>query len=759
MVTLNERCRHLREDAVNRKSASKKICAQRDFWFRYGERSLPTHLRSNMTLVAAGIAATVENARPYIADREMIVGYNFGDGEYGGLTGNRERDREILTENGFTEEQIDLFYTESPPLYTCMPIHENFTSALSALIGERAVCNSAGRSSITCNHTVLGYEKVLQLGFEGLLGEVNEAAERQGDSLFYEAERMVCRAGMKIGERYAAHALALADTESDPERRTELEKIASVCSRVPRYPASDFHEALQSLWFAHIMNTWEDGINANSLGRLDQILYPYYIKETAEGKKQTFELLCCLWIKLYRDYDVQQSCVGGSHRTPDGKRVSDVNELSWLMLDATEACSFVRCMSARVSSVTERAFIRRALRVVGNLGVGIPFFFNDDVMIPALETFGIAAKDADDYCAIGCVETLVPGKTNPHAVNTRVNFLKAAEYALGNGRSMIDPALETGPRTGDPLFFVNYTQFSDAVYAQLDYLLTEAIKVALAYMESSEKDRPKPYKSLLTEGCTGRGIDFNARGALYDYYQIMFLGIPNLADSMAAVKTLVYEKKMYSMSELLFQLKNNFPDEAIRRDFLHRAPKFGNDDSLPDSIAADILDFACDKTLELSKECGYMFHPQPFSFLWMLEHGAATAATPDGRCRGEILAYSASPMQGRDKSGLLALFHSLSNLPTKKTPGTTSAIVEVEPKLFEEQYLDALTDIFTASALAGLSNVQFNTVNAETLLDAQLHPENHRNLAVRVSGFSQKFNLLSREIQDHIIARTKHQSI
>jgi formate C-acetyltransferase len=277
-------------------------------------------------------------------------------------------------------------------------------------------------------------------------------------------------------------------------------------------------------------------------------------------------------------------------------------------------------------------------------------------------------------------------------------------------------------------------------------------------MESSENDHPKPYKSLLTESCTARGIDFNARGALYDYYQLMLLGISNLADSVAAVKTLIYDKKLYTMSELLYQLENNFPDEAVRLDFLHRAPKFGNDDGTVDTIAADILNFACDKIKEISTGCGYSFHPQPFSFLWMLEHGSSTAATPDGRRRGEIIAYSASPMQGRDESGLTALFNSLACLPTKKTPGTTSAIVEIEPKLFEE-HLDALTDIFISAAKAGLCNVQFNTVSADTMLDAQVHPENHRNLAVRVSGFSQKFNLLSREIQDHIIARTKHGSI
>ncbi len=387
---------------------------------------------------------------------------------------------------------------------------------------------------------------------------------------------------------------------------------------------------------------------------------------------------------------------------------------------------------------------------------GVPFFFNDDVMIPALVDAGIALEDACDYTQIGCVETVIPGKSNPHAVNSRCNLLKAVEYAVGNGHSLRDSALCPGLETGDPVTFATFDALLDAVKTQIRHLLHGAANIAVTYMPNSEVNDPKPIKSLLTEGCVESGVDFNARGAKYDYYQMMLVGIPNLADSLAAVRKLVFEEKKYSMAQLVDALQNNWPEESMRLMFLRKAPKFGNDIDEVDRLACDLTNFACDCLAEESARTGYRFHAQPFTYLWMLDHGALTGATPDGRRSGEILAYSVSPMQGRDQEGLTALLSSISKLPTRRTPSATSAIVEVDPALFTEENLPFLPDALLTAAEKGLSNVQFNTVSVETLLDAQENPEHHTNLAVRVSGFSQKFNLLSRALQDHIIARTKH---
>ena len=754
MNELSERCIKLRHDMVDDKSMSKYISLQWSYWNKLGEMSCPEEIRTNNTVKARGIASVIENSIPFIRENELIVGYNFGDGEYGPWNFSPD----IIRSNGFTDEQIEIYKNLPPSPYKFFDKNFEYLPHETELIEELAAVNSAGCYSITCNHSVIGYEKVLKLGFTGLLNEVDYWAEKNGGGDFYEGLRIICRAGCSLGEKYAAEAEKLIKNGAGSKYKEELKSIADTCRRVPRYPAGTFVEAVQSLWFAHIINTWEDEINANSLGRLDKILYPYYKRDVEAGiltEAEAFEILCCLWIKLYRDYDVQQSCVGGI--SSDGN--PDVNELSYLMLDVTEKLNFIRCLSVRFDKNTERRFIKRALEVARHIGKGIPFFFNDGVLIPALIDMGVECNDAYDYAALGCVETLIPGKTNPHAVNSRCNFLKAIEYALNDGGSMITEGAYPGLKTGGAHTLDTYEKLRAAVFTQIDHMLETAVRIAVMYMEPSETDRPKPVKSLLTEGCMESGRDFNSRGAKYDYYQLMFIGIPNLADSLAAVKKLIYDEKKYTLEELIYQLKNDYPDEAFRLEFINKAPKFGNDDEYVDKIAYEIFDYGCDRLKDLSRKYDRQFHAQPFSFLWMIDHGSKTAATPDGRKNGEILAYSMAPMQGRDAEGLTALLNSISNLPTKKAPGSTSAIVEVDPKLINNSNIEYLTDILLSAAAKGLCNIQFNTVDADTLIKAQKNPENYKNLAVRVSGFSQKFNLLDKKLQDHIIARTKHVSI
>ncbi|MBO5369312.1 MAG: hypothetical protein J6B23_01400, partial [Clostridia bacterium] len=608
---------------------------------------------------------------------------------------------------------------------------------------------------IDSNHSVINYEKVLKLGYRGLLDEIDKYEAQNGKSEFYTSLKDICKAACNMGKKYAKAAKELKKSNDENYLDKDLDFIIEVCENVPENPARSFREALQSLWFAHIVNTWEDYINANSLGRLDQILYPYYKADIEKGiltKEEAFELVCCLWIKLYRSYDVQQSCVGGT----DTNGNSQVNDLSYMMLDATEQLDFIRCLSVRYSKNTEKDFIKRALEVVGHVQKGVPFFFNDDVMIPALTSKGISYEDACDYTQIGCVETVIPGKSNPHAVSGETNLLKAIEYVLCNGNSMMHPQFNPGVKTGNIDSFDTYEKFYNAVKKQIYRILDITCSVVKKHTLCSVHNSPRPYKSLLTEGCMESGKDFNNFASKYDYYQIMLGGIPNLADSLEAIRTFVYEKRKYTLSQLKDILENDYPDEAVRLEFINKAAKFGNDIDSVDSIAADIINVSCDYLDELSEKYELSFHAQPFTFLWMVDHGNESAASPDGRHKGEIIAYSVSPMQGRDFNGLTSLLNSIAKLPTKRTPGTTSAIVEVDPKLFTDRNIPTLADILIASSNKGLENVQFNTIDADTLIEAQKYPEKYNNLAVRVSGFSQKFNLLSPELQNHIIGRTKH---
>lgn len=752
MFTLSDRCAALRGQAMNEKPYNALLLPQREYYFTLGaaKAQMPA---GNSSLVAAGLSNVILNFPALVADGEILVGHNYADPEPYMPYTTDEAFVGWLAEAGFSKEETGGYFAARQRFRTLLTHYPPpVISEKAQLLGQEM---AASGYCLTFNHSVIGYEKVVRLGFLGIQKEIEGYITPENKD-FYAPMLKICGAAATLGERYAEKVEEeIAKGGHTPARLSELESMKKACLQVPRHPARSFLEAAQSLLFAHIINTWEDGINANSLGRLDQILYPYYKADMEKGvitKSEAFEIICCLWIKLYRDYDVQQSCVGGC----DLEGNPAVNELSYLMLDATQQLDFIRCLSVRFDKNTEKAFVTRALEVVGDVQKGVPFFFNDEVMVPALTRRGIDIKDARDYTQIGCVETVIPGKSNPHAVTARCNVLKALEYALYNGGSGLDKTLRPGLATGEASGLTDYTQLEGAVLKQLSYLLDVACQMTANDIERAGKTDPKPFKSMLTEGCLETGKDFNMQGAKYDYYQVMLIGLPNLADSLAAVKKLVFSEKRYTMEEVLWHLENNFPKEDVRLDFVNKAPKFGNDINEVDEIAAHMMDFCCEELERLSKKYKREFHAQPFSFLTMVEHGQTTGATPDGRRSGEILAYSVSPMQGRDFNGFTALTNSLAKLPAVKAPGTTSAILEADPALFTRKNIPHFTDILLAAAGKGLCNVQFNVVDADTLIDAQKYPDKHRNLAVRVSGFSQKFYLLDKHLQDHIIARTKH---
>ena len=766
MYPLTDRCELLRQLVTEHNDYEDQYCMQRQVYSTLSRIHAAEQGCDQTQIIAEGLCGVLQNFSPVIIPGELIVGFNYPDTKYPErfTPEDTPEHRALAKENGISEQILEQYFTyQKDPgkelLFEYRKPLIDFAHTVSAAPTEQELSSTEDCASIVrnidSNHTVIGYEKVLRLGFRGLLQEIEAYEKEHADTSLYHAAKQICEASCHMGHKYAQAAKELKRSGNDAYQEEDLDQIIAVCSRVPEHPATTFHEAVQALWFAHIINTWEDFINANSLGRLDQLLYPYYKHDLEQGlltKEAAFELICCLWLKLYRNYDVQQSCVGGT--APDGS--SQVNELSYMMLEATEQLNIIRCLSVRFSQNTEKEFIKRALEVVGHVQKGVPFFFNDDVMIPALMSKGIAKEDAHDYTQIGCVETVIPGKSNPHAVTGEANALKTLEYVFCNGSSMLHPALHPGAQTGPLSSLDTFEKFFAAVKTQLYHILELTCSKVKKYREYSAVHSPKPYKSLLTQGCLEQGRDFNDAGAMYDYYQIMLDGIPNLADSLEVIREFVYKQKKYTLQEIKDILLQNYPEEQVRLAFVNKAAKFGNDIESVDSIAAELIHTACDALDALSAKYELSFHAQPFTFWWMVDRGRETAATPDGRRRGEIIAYSVSPMQGRDFNGLTALFNSISKLPTTRTPGTTSAIVEVDPKLFTDRNIGLLADILFAAAANGLENVQFNTIDADTLIDAKKHPEKYNNLAVRVSGFSQKFNLLSEELQDHIIGRTKH---
>ncbi len=615
------------------------------------------------------------------------------------------------------------------------------------------------------NHSVRGYEKVLRLGYEGLRAEIDARLESlpladptaPRQRAFLQAARLIADAACRLGQRYAQAAQRELAACDDPARRDDLEAIRDQCWQVPARPARTFREAVQALWFAHVITCWEDAVNANSIGRIDQLLYPYYQADLAAGRitpQEAMELLAALWIKLYRSYDVQQAMVGGVR--PDG--ADACNAVSEMVLEVTRALDFVRCLSVRLHQDSPRPFVAQAVDLVAR-GGGIPFFFNDDTLIPALASNGIALEDARDYAAIGCIEITIPGKADPHACSHWLNLAKCLELALHDGVDPQDGA-QIGPRTGTLADMRSIEEVWAAYLRQVEHFAAHNVYGSNRLEIEHAQTMPLPYLSLLTDDCVARGADITWGGARYNYHSSAAVGIPNVADSLMALEQLLFRERFVSAQTLMDALAANFAGyEDLRQALLHRAPKYGNDAPAVDAWAARAAEQYCRMLRGFTSSRGGPFLAHLFSYTLMLRLGARTGATPDGRLAGAPLAYSVSAVQGRDERGLTAMLNSLSRLPHYLAAASSSAIIEADPRLLAEgEARDKFVSLIQAAIRQGVGQMQWNVVDAETLRAAQADPERYRSLCVRVSGYSQQFVLLDREMQDHIIARTKHAS-
>ena len=613
------------------------------------------------------------------------------------------------------------------------------------------------------NHSIRDYAKVLRLGFGGIRLEVEEQLARADitdpefpqKENFWRAALSICDAGTLLGERYAELARELAVETKSPAEKKRLQKIAATCAHVPGSGARTFFEAVQALWLAHILTCGEDGINANSLGRLDQILFPYYEADRKAGRltrDEALEIMEEFACKLYLEYDVQAITLGGANR--EGGNA--VNELSYLFLEATRNVDFIRDLSVRLSRNSPPEFVASVAEHIAR-GGGIPFIFNDDCFIPALSERGITVEDARDYAPIGCIELTIPGRANPHAVSGWFNSLKCLELALFDG---VDPrsGLRLGPATGDLATFKTFDQFYAAYQRQV-----EALAARMVYLinrgELAQRERgPLPCWSTLTDDCIPRGRDITNGGAVYNYHSICFLGTANTADSLLAVKKLLFEEKRVSATQLLDAIRSDFADaEPLRKMLLTKAHKYGNDCAEVDALASRICNEFIDLMDRMRSPLDGRYVVHLFSFLCNITFGKTVGATPDGRKAQEPLAYSLSAHQGRDQEGVTAMLNSLARLPHNRAAGATAAIIEIDPSFVAgEAGVQRLTQIIQGAVAMKIGQLQWNVTTVERLKQAQQDPEHYGNIPVRVAGYSQMFKLINRELQDHIIARTKH---
>ncbi|MBO4528236.1 MAG: hypothetical protein J5743_11440 [Victivallales bacterium] len=605
------------------------------------------------------------------------------------------------------------------------------------------------------NHTVRGFDRLLAKGFGGLLKDVEEAmASREPWSVdyvrsesFYRALKAVCEAGLTLGRRYAELAKA-----------TGNEELAEWCLSVED-GAKSFGGAAQLLWFGHLLSCAEESIiNANSIGRLDQLLIPYYRKDVSDGKltkERAHELMVDFAIKLYQNYDVQATTLGGT--LPDGSCAC--NELTDIILDATADFGELRDLSFRIHPDTPPELLEKACKLVLR-GGGIPFFFNDKCFIHALNKRGISLTDARNYSPIGCVELTIPGKAVSRAVSGWFSLLKVLELTIHGGYDVFHKQ-QTFIHCKKLEEYGTFEEFYRAYLTNMEYLAERMVYFCRRGEISQREFGAQILFSLLTDDCVHNGREINDRGAHYNWHSVCLMGIPNTADSLMVLKKEIFETHHWDATEFRKMLEADFEGhETERLQLKNSVPKYGNGIQEVDDLAARLgRDFIA--VMDRLSEPGSQFFVHLFSFLQNVYAGQKIAATPDGRHSGESFAYSLSAAPGNDKSGVTRMLESLGRQPHEEAAGGSAAIIDLHPSLFKNgvdgpKLLAEL--IRTAFFKLGVGQLQWNVVTAEDMQRAQDDPEHYGNLQVRVAGYSQMFKLIERNLQNHLIARHKHEN-
>ena len=601
------------------------------------------------------------------------------------------------------------------------------------------------------------FQMLLEMGIEEIKRRAGEKLRSLDDvdrKPFYQAVIIVCDAIMDYAGRWAEKLDEMADIEDDAARRVELKEMASICRKVPRYPPETFHEAMQSIWFAQVANWAEASGSAHSFGRFDQYMLTFYEADMESGRlteEKALELIQCLWLKCYSTFDFRHLTVGGVK--PDG--TDGTNELSYLCLEATERLRTPRDIAVRIHKGTPEPFLRKAA-AIARMGLGRPDFWNDQVTVEALTKAGIPTEDARDYSPIGCVELTIAGKCNSRTMGHSLNLAKCLELALNNGRDQIT-GKQIASQTGETLN--SYEELHAAYRRQAEYFIRLAIKQNMRAYVLQASDFPMPVLSTLTEGCLESGRDVMDGGATYNPSGVNLFGVADVANSLAAIRKLVFEEKVISLDELRNALKSNFQgQEQLRQMLIHRAPKYGNGDEYVDRIAAEETAFYCDEVAKYPTPEGGRHHTLIFGVSPGAVYGFAKklGASADGRKAGDPLAMSACTAHGTERIGATATVKSAASLDYTKAPGGISFILDLHPTAVAgDAGLSKLVSLLRTYFEDGGMEIGLNIVSDEELRKAQKNPERYSHVMVRVFGFSTQFISLSPELQEYVIEKTK----
>lgn len=793
---LSQRMHAYRESVLDKKPY---ICAERAL---LATEAYKQHQNQPSVIKRALMLKNIlEKMSIYIEDETLIVGNQAASNKDAPIFPEYTLEFVIDELDKFEKRDGDVFYiTEETKaqLREIAPFWENnnLRAKAGALLPdevqvymETGFFGMEGKMNSGDAHLAVNYQKMLKYGLKDYQRRTYEAkaaldltvTENIEKYHFYNSVLIVIDAVKTFAERYSVLAKNMSETASTQQRKEELLEISRICAKVPYEPAESFAEAIQATWFIQLILQIESNGHSLSYGRFDQYIYPYYKDDIEKGKiteEAALELLTNLWIKILTINKVrsqahtyssagsplyQNVTIGGQTR----EKKDAVNELSFLVLRSVAQTKLPQPnLTVRYHANLNSEFMNEAIEVM-KLGFGMPAFNNDEIIIPSFIKYGVSEEDAYDYSAIGCVETAVPGKWGYRCTGmSYINFPKILMIAMNDG---IDPVSNKRFTKGHG-YFTEWDSF-EKLESVWDKTLRELTRMSVIVENAVdlgiEKEVPDILCSALTDDCIGRGKTLKEGGAVYDYISALQVGIANLADSLAAIKKLVFEEKSVTKEELWEALMTDWESERsqeIQQMILYDVPKYGNDDDYVDQLVTKAYDVYID---EIKKYPNTRFGRGPIggirysgtsSISANVGQGRGTMATPDGRKAWTPLAEGCSPSHNMDQNGPTAVLKSVAKLPTEDILGGVLLNQKVNPQTLakeeDKQKLILLLRTFF-NKLKGY-HIQYNVVSRETLIEAQQYPEKHRDLIVRVAGYSAFFNALSRATQDDIIERTEH---
>ena len=633
-----------------------------------------------------------------------------------------------------------------------------------------------GRKEVTHHfgHNIHDHQKVLKKGFLGIKKDAEERLSRldltepeeAAKVPFLEGVIIAMGAAAEIGERFASLAKELAENEEDGMRKTELLKIAEVCDRVPAHPARTFYEALQSYYFSYLLLFWEVVPTLGfSMGRMDQYLYPYYERDIRDGqisKGEAQELIDCYLLAPNFERDVIPS---GTPMTVGGVNINGqdaTNELSYMFIEAVMHTKLpLPWLSVLVHNKMPDELLIRACELC-SIGTGQPQFVNSDVIVAQALARGsmggptITLEDARNASPQGCFELVIPGKDSGYFYFQMPNLASCMEFVMTNGVRRVDKR-KIGLETGDPRKFISFEEVQEAFRKQVTWMRKFIEKAGNEVEQKIIDYTPTVYESALIEGCIEKGKCREEGGAHYNFNNGgAVLASTDAADSLNAIKKLVFDEKKFTMAELCDALDNNFEGYEELHQMLLDAPKFGNDDDIADEQAAWVLhqwmiEFNKVKNLRGGQGC-----PGGSVMGSYVPQGKIVGALPSGRLAGEPLVDASSPSRGKDLEGPTAVINSMGKIDHVEILGGITFNLRIDPQVFRDGSMERMAAMVRSFIDQKIFHMQTNVVSSETLRAAQKDPKKYRDLVVKVAGYNAFFTQLTDDLQDTIIARTEH---